>query len=244
MQEKDGRIFVTSDIHGEYDKFKELLIKIDFKEKDTLYVIGDVVDRGDNPMDIIKHIMNSSNIELILGNHEDMFLQYLDAKRKGKYEEEYIKGMWAKNGGCSTISDYDKLSASEQLEIEEFIRTRPLFKVVDKYILTHSGFMPYPIGENETVIDYLNSQSEQDLLWSRAEFYTKPALKGYTVIFGHTPTIYIYKECEDTEIEELKIWKDTKHNDKIGIDCGAVFGANYGGSLACICLDTLEEFYA
>ena len=38
--------YVISDIHGEYDKFMELLDKIKLKETDTLYVLGDILDRG------------------------------------------------------------------------------------------------------------------------------------------------------------------------------------------------------
>ena len=35
-----------SDIHGEYDKYLAMLEQIDLSEDDTLYVLGDVVDRG------------------------------------------------------------------------------------------------------------------------------------------------------------------------------------------------------
>ncbi len=38
--------YVVSDIHGEYDTLMALLNKISFSEEDTLYILGDVVDRG------------------------------------------------------------------------------------------------------------------------------------------------------------------------------------------------------
>mgnify|MGYP001147603007 CR=1 FL=1 len=38
-------IYVMSDIHGEYDKFKEVLKQINLQKEDLLYVLGDVVDR-------------------------------------------------------------------------------------------------------------------------------------------------------------------------------------------------------
>ena len=48
MDEK-GRIlfmatYVISDIHGEYERFMELLEEIELKDTDTLYVLGDVLD--------------------------------------------------------------------------------------------------------------------------------------------------------------------------------------------------------
>ena len=42
--------FVISDIHGEYEQLKTLLAKMNFGEQDKLYVLGDVVDRGPEPI--------------------------------------------------------------------------------------------------------------------------------------------------------------------------------------------------
>lgn len=39
-------IYAVSDIHGCYEKYVQLLEIIRFSEGDTLYVLGDVVDRG------------------------------------------------------------------------------------------------------------------------------------------------------------------------------------------------------
>ena len=38
--------YVMSDIHGHYDKYREMLETIEFAADDTLYVLGDVLDRG------------------------------------------------------------------------------------------------------------------------------------------------------------------------------------------------------
>ena len=39
-------IYIMSDIHGLYDRYEAMLKKIDLKEDDRLYVLGDVIDRG------------------------------------------------------------------------------------------------------------------------------------------------------------------------------------------------------
>ena len=39
-------VYAVSDIHGCYDKYIDLLNKINFSPDDTLYVLGDVIDRG------------------------------------------------------------------------------------------------------------------------------------------------------------------------------------------------------
>ena len=47
--------YVISDIHGEYGKFMELLDIIHFSDEDILYVLGDVVDRGKNPVKTVSY---------------------------------------------------------------------------------------------------------------------------------------------------------------------------------------------
>lgn len=46
--------YVISDIHGQYDMFMELIDKIDLKQTDTLYVLGDILDRGPHPIKVLK----------------------------------------------------------------------------------------------------------------------------------------------------------------------------------------------
>ena len=49
----DIATYVVSDIHGEYELFIRLLEEIRLKETDTLYVLGDILDRGSHPIQII-----------------------------------------------------------------------------------------------------------------------------------------------------------------------------------------------
>ncbi len=85
------KIFVISDIHGQYDIFTQLLYKngiIDGNnqwiwEDGHLVILGDVFDRGDEVHEILWLIYNLENqahevggkVHFILGNHEVMVLQ-------------------------------------------------------------------------------------------------------------------------------------------------------------------------
>ena len=55
-------IYVMSDIHGCYDKYKLMLDKIQFSENDILYILGDVVDRGAYGIKILLDIARRKNI--------------------------------------------------------------------------------------------------------------------------------------------------------------------------------------
>lgn len=49
--------YVISDIHGQYDMFMELVDKIKLKETDTLYILGDILDRGPHPIKTLRKLM-------------------------------------------------------------------------------------------------------------------------------------------------------------------------------------------
>ena len=63
-----------SDIHGEISRYHAMLDIINFSADDQLYIIGDVIDRGAEGVEILLEIIDKGNIHLILGNHEDMML--------------------------------------------------------------------------------------------------------------------------------------------------------------------------
>lgn len=69
--------YVISDIHGEYDMLMDLLEKISLQDSDTLYVIGDVLDRGPHPIKTLRKLMVMPNVICLVGNHELMALESL-----------------------------------------------------------------------------------------------------------------------------------------------------------------------
>lgn len=46
-------IYVMSDIHGEYEKYIKMLELINFSDEDELYILGDIVDRGKEPVKVL-----------------------------------------------------------------------------------------------------------------------------------------------------------------------------------------------
>lgn len=226
-------VYAVSDIHGEFGKFMDILEKISFSDSDMLYILGDVIDRGPEPIKTLQFIMKQKNMELLLGNHEDMMLHGFNDSRHFE--------LWMYNGGYVTKSQLDSLSSSERLELVEYLKSRSLYKILGNYILVHSGVNPYRLHKDLSVEEKMKMQTRDELLWSREEFYQYPALDGYIIIFGHTPTPFLYKECDNILKKPFCIWHDRRHNDKIGIDCGAFVES---GRLACLCLDNLTEFYS
>ena len=123
-------IYVMSDIHGGYDKFKEVLKQINLQKEDLLYVLGDVVDRGPHPMEILLKMMEMQNVIPIAGNHELMALKCLRFLN-GEITDESIDDlekemlddlmMWQMNGSKSTIDEYRRLTPDMRQEVMEYL---------------------------------------------------------------------------------------------------------------------------
>ena len=58
--------------------FIELLDKIDLKDTDTLYILGDVLDRGPHPIKTLRKLMEMPNAICLVGNHEFMAMKCLE----------------------------------------------------------------------------------------------------------------------------------------------------------------------
>ena len=224
-------IYVMSDLHGCYDLYIKMLEKITFCEEDTLYILGDIVDRGKDGMKILLDITTKKNIICLRGNHDQQAaillsnLYRLEEENCPKALVEVYK-MWLSDGGNATLMEYLKLSEEEQKAAMSVLRKAALSKNIvvngKEYLLAHT------VPEVERLEDYENWAVEEYTLGEPD--YEELYFTDKYIITGHTPTGLIDKNFKG------KIWKGNNH---IAIDCGAVFS----GILGCLCLDTMEEFY-
>lgn len=232
-------IYVVSDIRGEYNKLIDLLDKIKLKETDTLYVLGDILDRGPHPIKTLRKLMNMPNVICMVGNHELMALICLEFLMKEitdmsieELDEEMLDNLvtWQVNGSKSTINEFNQLGVKAKQEVIEFIKDFVVYEEVsvnDKdYLLVHAGLGNY--SPEKEIEDY----SLHELLWMRADYDVQYFENTY-VITGHTPTQTIEGNSHPGYIYQ--------QNNHIAIDCGAHYP---GGRLAALCLDTGEEYYS
>ncbi|MGN0456038.1 MAG: metallophosphoesterase [Acutalibacteraceae bacterium] len=221
-------IYVMSDIHGSMNRFQSVMSQINLTAEDSLYVLGDVIDRGHFGIRVLQELMEIPNATVLLGNHE---LMMLNALTKITESREELR-LWYQNGGKITHIDYFALEPNEQFAMLEYIRQMPLTAEVtingNSYLMVH-GAPPQLYGQ-------LLSDAENEIeftVWTR--LMPKDMMPfGKTVIFGHTPTAYYQEDVP------LRIWYG---GDKIGIDCGA--GKTHSSCrLACLRLDDMTEFYS
>ena len=79
--------YVMSDLHGRYEQYRRMLETIGFSDEDELYILGDVVDRGPRPIEILTDMSMRANVYPILGNH-DYVAAYLLGRLSAEITEE------------------------------------------------------------------------------------------------------------------------------------------------------------
>lgn len=231
-------IYVMSDLHGCYEEYIQALREIDFSDKDELYVLGDVVDRGEDGIKILQDMMLRPNVIPLLGNHEYMAMMVLRRLSKeitDETVEDYLtlEDMtnyfhWTSDGGTATASAFRKLDRETQNDILEYLEEFFLFEEVHAggkdYVLVHGGFEPFVPGK---------PLEEYDLsaLIFQAPDYDTVYFEDKFLVTGHQPTLSL----DDQSIQG----KILRKNNHIAIDCGCVFG----GSLAVLRLDDGKAWY-
>lgn len=224
--------YVVSDIHGCYDKYKNILSKINFSGDDTLYILGDIVDRGHDGIKTLLDVAERGNVIFLKGNHD--YLAYVllmnlpDFLSEDASEElDDMYRLWVAQGGQPTIEQFIQMSETERCIALYTLEKTKISEVINvggkTFLLSHTvpSFDKLDDYDNWTPDDYVYGRPDYDKMYFEDKY----------IVTGHTPTGFIDKNSLG------KIWKGNNH---IAIDCGAVFG----NPLGCLCLDTMEEFYS
>lgn len=223
--------YVISDIHGCYEKYMHMLRKISFSSFDTLYVLGDIVDRGPDVMKIVLDLAVRKNVITLNGNHDHeafILLKNVIMPDDGQKADEFAERLrlWLYDGGITTYETFLKLGNNERRTVLTFLYNMLPFKELE--IGNQRYFMSHTVPAKAKMLDFSNC-SYSDFIIGKPE-YEKKYFEDRIIITGHTPTAFI-----DTNYRG-RIWHANNH---IAVDCGAVFG----NALGCICLETGEEFY-
>ena len=226
-------IYVLSDIHGNERRFRSIWKQIDLKPEDTLYVLGDVIDRHPGGLRILRKLMAMPNVNMLLGNHEYMMLRALGQPYDDNVDDGRALEHWYRNGGKVTHDHLKHLRKTLRQEIVDYLLALPLSFDIElngkDYKLVHGA----PIEEYDHDPKYKNPI--HFAVWKRLELEEQPR-RDYTLVFGHTPTKYYQ---ENTPME---LWRD---KNRIGIDCGSGYPEESPlGRLACLRLDDGKVFYS
>lgn len=226
-------IYAVSNLHGNYTKFKELLKAISFKDSDIMYVLGDIVDYGEESMELVGDLSVRYNVYPIVGEHDFTAVKMLSGFEKmlksgESPDKKFIAQMteWIADGGQVTLDAFRTLDDEMREGIIDYLSDMTLYEEVSvkgkSYLLVHAGIAGFKDGMS---LEDLNPEA----FFTESLDLTKKYFDDVTVVVGHNPT------TEDNG-GNGKIFFG---NGSIAIDCGEA----RGGTIGCIRLDDLKEYY-
>ncbi len=229
-------VYVASNLHGNYTKFKQLLKTISFKDTDLMYILGDIVDYGEESMELIGDLSIRYNVYPIVGEHDYTALKMLSGfeemlKSGETPDKKFITKMtqWAADGGQSTLDSFRTLDSEMKEGILDYLTDMTIFEETEvggkKYLLVHAGIAGFKKG---MTVEDLETKKPESFFTEPLDL-TKKYFDDITVIVGHNPT---------TE-ENGGNGKIFYGNGSINIDCGEA----RGGTVGCLRLDDGKEFY-
>jgi serine/threonine protein phosphatase 1 len=214
-----NRQFAVADIHGCVNTFHTLLTKIGFSEKDTLFILGDCIDRGPDSKGVLDTLMGLAakgyDVRTLRGNHEDMLLRTI------KMDHDEFSLAWQRCWGEATLSSFKINSPSEIPEqYFRFISEMPLLLTNEDFVFVHATLAK---GD-----DPLSNSSVNTMLWGETWLGKEFLPCGRRIVSGHRPVT-------------LNIINETLVSRHILIDNGCFTGLTpEKGNLIAINLETLE----
>jgi serine/threonine protein phosphatase 1 len=183
------RSFVIGDIHGNYKPMMELFrtVSLDYKN-DLLISLGDLVDRGPEPVRVVDEVMKIRNFIFIMGNHDYWFYEYL---RSGIQTID-----WLSQGGKQTIKNYSDNPGAGLRHLDFFESAWHYYIDKKNRLFIHAGFdwkKPFAQQKADTEV----------LLWDRTLFAAASVyqengknFEEFSEIYiGHSPTQLLDRNC-------------------------------------------------
>ena len=131
--------YVFSDIHGHAAPLQRLLDRISPADDDRFFCLGDLIDRGPDPLGVENTVRALPNVHVLMGNHEDLMLAWYRNPQSPAALAD-----WTFNGGGVTLRALRTLGRDEQLELIDWFENLPAYAVCSVgeqvYVLVHAGF--------------------------------------------------------------------------------------------------------
>ena len=216
------RRLVIPDIHGCAKTFKALVEKISLTKNDTLFLLGDYIDRGPDNCGVIDFIIqlqeNGYDIHPIRGNHEQEIIEASE-----EYDTPTFKFYVRRFKSLDLLNSEGKIKKS----YFDFMNNLPYYYDLPDYYLVHGGIN---FEKNDPFED------KRQLLVLRRQAYNSEKAGNRRIVFGHQPTY----------LEDIRLAIENKAP-LIPLDNGCVYTKahkiydyNRLGNLVCFNLDSFE----
>lgn len=214
--------YATTDLHGCLHSFRQLVEdKLKLSRTDTLYLLGDYVNKGPDTRGVLDYIMRLQTtgyqVHCVLGNHDLELLQAARGQRP--------QAPWASPADHNmTLGSFD-VSRPEDIPATylRWIEALPLSIELPDFVLVHAGF-------NFRLPPEQMRQDQHSMLNIKNFTFDASRLQGKRLLHGHSPRPVTHLQ------QQL-----TQRSGAIDLDTGCVYRHNPElRHLAALNLDTWE----
>lgn len=198
---QECRVICVSDIHANCGEFKRLLEKCQYsKDKDFLFILGDIAEKGRDNIDTIRFVMElcrSPKVICIKGNNDTMCgrMAFYDSKERFLDRIKYRPhNTFVEMGKAIGIDDFGDDFEKKRQRVNEafsqelnFMETLPLAIETKEHIFIHAGIENRPDWEN----------TEERFALTQPWYLRLEHQSSKTVVCGHYPT-YNYRRANNT----------------------------------------------
>ena len=203
-----ARQFAISDIHGCAKTFRKLVLEvIELSMADTLYLLGDYVNKGPDSkgvLDFIFELQNSGyNLKCLRGNHEQ---DLIDGLKYSWVEIEFLN-----RGGRETLLSFGVDNVHQIPEkYLKFIISLPFFFETENYLLIHAGLnfdLDDPYKDDFSMLNIRDMNVDLNKTGNKK------------IIHGHVPNSYL--DIENACLPDRQAL--TFQDNHLSIDGGCVY---------------------
>lgn len=226
--------YVVSNLYGRFDKFEKLLGKINFKDRDVMYVLGNIVDFGEQSIELVNDLSARYNVYSVLGEHDYkayLLLSEFDRiiREGGAPSASFSREMieWAQNGGQATLEAFKNSDADAKEGFLDYLSDLPVFEEAEikgkEFIFTCRGIDNFEVSKDlydYELDDFMNGYLDIE----KTYFEDKIMVVGY-LDYEHTP--------------KGRAGKVSSKNRNIALACDM----SENDDVVCVCLETNDEYY-
>lgn len=219
--------YVVSDIHGYYNELCMALDKAGFdpeNEEHWLISLGDEMDRGPKPEEVINYLMSLPRAIFVRGNHTDLMEELI--KRQYPCSHDYSNGTFQSALDLAPdAKTFDEVCIIAEQKVRPFFDKEINYFETENYIFVHS-FVPLMCSDSCPPYYTRNRKFEKDPDWRCAH-----ASDWETARWGNP-----YQLAELGLLPDKKLvfghyhtsWPRHKYNGEPEVGEGANFDIYYG----------------
>lgn len=191
-----NQTLIIGDIHGCYDELRDLLDRVPLSSEDRIVHIGDMIDRGPHPAQVVDFFRDTPNAISLMGNREDKHIRTHDGTMASNSTRDVTR---------QQFGDPDRFDAAI-----DFFRTLPLYLELPDAVLVHGYYapgIPLHLQDRDVLLGHPEGEEVLDAYGATPWYAHYDGDKP--IVFGHRDYPFLHYEGRAWAIDTRCVYGGT-----------------------------------